>query len=106
MIDGLALKIKSTGNFRLILMNYTELLPLPVRTFSDVVRPLTRIEIGRTLRCAHLRSFGDGPTVKEYKKYMKTYLSRLEEYKRMRPEHAESHLLIHHAAADVVEEMQ
>jgi hypothetical protein len=108
LVDGLALKIKATGNFRLILVDYDPLrpLPLPVRAFADVVEPLTRREIEETLEFAHLSRFGERPAAEKIREYMETYDLRLAEYKEKLPEHAESHLVIHHAAADVVEEMQ
>jgi hypothetical protein len=107
LVDGLALKIKSTGNFRLILMDYDPLrpLPLPVRTFAYVVKPLTRREIEETLEFAHLSRHGVKPDEAKVMEYMESYDLRLAEYKQNLPEHAESHLVIHHAAADVVEMM-
>jgi hypothetical protein len=108
LVDGLALKIKATANFRLILVDYDPLrpLPLPVRAFAEVVEPLTRREIEETLEFAHLSRFGENPAADKIREYMESYDARLAEYKEKLPEHAESHLVIHHAAADVVEEMQ
>jgi len=107
LIDGLALKIKSTGNFRLILMDYNPLTPLPlsVRSYVYKVAPLTRDEIKETFASAHLSRHGTRPENAKVLAYMDSYDLRLAEYKATLPEHAASHLVIHHAAADVVEEI-
>jgi hypothetical protein len=108
LVDGLALQIKKTGNFRLILMDYDphRPLPLPVRVFAYVVKPLERREIEETFEAAHQSRFGLIPDRSKVNEYMKSYDLRLAEYKQKLPEHADSHLVIHHAAADVVEEIQ
>jgi hypothetical protein len=107
LVDGLALQIRSTGNFRLILMDYDphRPLPLPVRAFAYVVKPLERGEIEETFKSAHQSRYGVIPDDPKIEEYMESYDLRLAEYKQRLPEHAESHLVVHHAAADVVEEM-
>jgi hypothetical protein len=105
LIDQLAVCIQSTTLFRLILVNYSYPLPLTVLAFEDGVDPLTNDEIKTALSSIHESCCGQQASEEEAKEYMDEYAARLEEYRRRSPEHAESHLLIHHAVADVVEGM-
>jgi hypothetical protein len=104
-VDQLAVSIQSTTPFRLILVNYTYPLPLTLLSYEEVVVPLTIDEIKTALSSIHESCCGQRASAEETQMYMDAYTARLAEYKQRSPEHAESHLLIHHAAADIVEEM-
>jgi hypothetical protein len=102
LIDQLAISIQADPSFRLILTNYNDPLPLTLLWFEDIVVPLTLEEIRTALAAIHQTFCGQAPSPEEIKMYMDEYASRLALYKQQNPEHVESHLLIHNAAADVV----
>jgi hypothetical protein len=102
LIDQLAISIQAEASFRLILTNYNDPLPLTLLSFEDIVVPLTLEEIRTALAAIHQTFCGQAPSPEEIKMYMDEYASRLALYKQQNPEHVESHLLIHNAAADVV----
>jgi hypothetical protein len=90
----------------MIIANYNDPLPVNLLSFVDIVVPLTLLEIKTALMAIHESSCGQAASAEEIEDYMDVYAARLAEYKQRSPEHAESHLLIHNAAADVVEQMQ
>jgi hypothetical protein len=106
LIDQLAVSIQSNPHFRMIIANYNDPLPVNLLSFVDIVVPLTLLEIKTALMAIHESSCGQAASAEEIEDYMDVYAARLAEYKQRSPEHAESHLLIHNAAADVVEQMQ
>ena len=105
LIDALAVKIQSNPSFRLILVNYTDPLPLAALAFEDIVVPLTLEEIKLALTEIHLSCCGYPANPEEIRDYMEEYATQLDAYKQRSPEHAESQLLVHNAVADVVEVM-
>jgi hypothetical protein len=104
-IEGLAVRIQSTAAFRLILTNYNDALPLALLAFEDVVVPLTDQEIEAAFTDIHKTTHQLAPEPQQIAVYMRAYAVQLALYRQRNPEHAESHLLIHNAAADVVEAM-
>jgi hypothetical protein len=105
LIDELAVSIQDKHLFRMIVGNYNEPLPANLLSYVDVVVPLTLPEIQTALTAIHESLCGQPASAEETAEYMDAYAARLAEYKQRSPEHAESHLLIHNAAADVVEQM-
>jgi hypothetical protein len=105
LIDELAVSIQENHLFRMIVANYNESLPTNLLSFVDIVVPLALPEIQTALTAIHQSLCGQAASAEEIADYMDAYAARLAEYKQRSPEHAESHLLIHNAAADVVEQM-
>jgi hypothetical protein len=105
LIDELAVSIQDKRLFRMIVGNYSEPLPANLLSYVDIVVPLTLPEIQTALTAIHESLCGQAASAEEIADYMDAYAARLAEYKQRSPEHAESHLLIHNAAADVVEQM-
>jgi hypothetical protein len=104
-IAQLAACVQSHDAFRLILLNYTQLLPLTVRPFSfaDVVEKMTDEEIGVALTDIHGRIVGRPITAQECQEYLVTVQGRLHQYEHDYPEQINNQLLIHSAISDIVE---
>ena len=106
-IAQLAASIQSHDAFRLVLINYTQLLPLKVRPFSfaDVVEKITDDEIALALTEIHGRIVGRPITPEECQEYLVTVQQRFHQYEHDNPDEASNQLLMHSAISDIVESM-
>jgi hypothetical protein len=107
-ISQLALRIQSTPQFRLILLNYTYRLPLPVEAFvfKEQVRGPDKSEVQAFLSQIHERKHGSVPTPPELQQYVAAVYDRLAQYAYKFPDNADDQLLLNMAASDAAEIIQ
>jgi Effector-associated domain 1 len=105
---AVAIQTHAHAAFRLVLINYTQLLPLTLRppfSFVDVVEKITDDEIGLALTEIHGRTFGRPITPEERQKYLVNVQQRLRQHEHENPDQTSNQLLMHIAISDIVESM-
>jgi hypothetical protein len=104
-ISQLALRIQRTPQFRLILLNYTYRLPLPVEAFvfKEQVRGPEKSEVQAFLSQVHERKHGSVPTPAELQQYVAGVYDRLMQYAHEFPDNADDQLLLNMAVSETAE---
>lgn len=104
-IEQLALRVKNTAIYRLVLLNYLSPLPLDVAVFlyKDTVKRLDRAEVGGHLTAIHQLKYGVAPDAPQLTEYLDDVYEQHAQLARDYPESADDTLLLNSAVSLVAE---
>ena len=102
-VAQLAQRIQSTEEFRLILVNYTCVLPLAVFTFKDDLEPLTRAELETHFASVHRQKHKIYPSPSKLSEYLSGMDKFFTEYTKQYPEFVGDQVLLNKAVTDIAD---
>lgn len=104
-IEQLAIRVKATANYRLILLNYPSPLPLSVAVFlyKDKVERLDRAKVADHLAAIHAQKYGAPPDPPQLTEYLDDVYAQQAQLARDYPESADDTLLLNSAVSLVAE---
>lgn len=102
-VAKLAQLIQSTEEFRLILVNYTCLIPFPVFTIKDDLEPLTRAELETHFANVHRQKHKTYPSPSKLSEYLSGMDEFFTEYTTQYPEFVGDQVLVNRAVTDIAD---
>jgi len=104
-IAQLAQRIQSSEEFRLILVNYTSVLPLAVSGFTlkDNLKPLTRTELETHFTNVHRQKHKTNPSPSQLSDYLTGMDDFFAQYTTQYPESVDDQILVNLAVTDIAD---